>query len=89
MRAEGPVRAPLAWLDCRLPRRVPNVNPCGASCEEAEEGDNERSAFERVHGVSLAAGDDLNQHGPLRIKRIVVVERGRKWIATITYTEGE
>ena len=33
--------------------------------------------------------DDLNQHGPLRIKLIVVVERGRKWIATITYTEGE
>ena len=29
--------------------------------------------------------DDLNQHGPLRIKRIDVVER----IATITYTEGE
>ena len=35
------------------------------------------------------SADDLNQHGPLRIKRIVVVERGRKWIATITYTEGE
>ena len=33
--------------------------------------------------------DDLNQHGPLRIKQIVVVERGRKWIATVTYTEGE
>jgi hypothetical protein len=33
--------------------------------------------------------DDLNQHGPLRIKRIVVVERGQRWIATITYTEGE
>jgi hypothetical protein len=33
--------------------------------------------------------DDLNQHGPLRIKRIVVVERGQRWIATITYTEGK
>ena len=33
--------------------------------------------------------DDLNQHGPLRIKQIVVGERDRKWIAIVTYTEGE
>ena len=33
--------------------------------------------------------DDLNQHVPLRIQQIVVVERGHKWIATVTYTEGE
>ncbi len=30
-----------------------------------------------------------SKHGPLRIKQIAVVERGRKWIATVTYTEGE
>ena len=42
-----------------------------------------------AHEAAMKWIDDLNQHGPLRIKRIVVVERGRKWIATITYTEGE
>ena len=42
-----------------------------------------------AHEAAMKWIDDLNQHGPLRIKRIVVVERGRSWIATITYTEGE
>ena len=42
-----------------------------------------------AHEAAMKWIDDLNQHGPLRIKRIVVVERGRKWIATITYTECE
>ena len=42
-----------------------------------------------AHEAAMKWIDDLNQHGPLRIKRIVVVERGRRWIATITYTEGE
>jgi hypothetical protein len=42
-----------------------------------------------AHEAAMKWIDDLNQHGPLRIKRIVVVERGRKWIATVTYTEGE
>ena len=42
-----------------------------------------------AHEAAMKWIDDLNHHGPLRIKRIVVVERGRKWIATITYTEGE
>jgi len=42
-----------------------------------------------AHEAAMKWIDDLNQHGPLRIKQIVVVERGRKWIATVTYTEGE
>jgi hypothetical protein len=42
-----------------------------------------------AHEAAMKWIDDLNQHGPLRIKRIVVVERGQRWIATITYTEGE
>jgi hypothetical protein len=42
-----------------------------------------------AHEAAMKWIDDLNQHGPLRIKRIIVVERGRRWIATITYTEGE
>ena len=42
-----------------------------------------------AHETAMKWIDDLNQHGPLRIKRIVVVEQGRKWIATVTYTEGE
>ena len=42
-----------------------------------------------AHESAMKWIDDLNQHGPLRIKRIVVVEQGRRWIATITYTEGE
>lgn len=41
-----------------------------------------------AHEAAMKWIDDLNQHGPLRIKRIVVVERGRKWIATVTYAEG-
>jgi hypothetical protein len=32
-----------------------------------------------AHEAAMKWIDDLNQHGPLRIKRIVVVERGRKW----------
>jgi hypothetical protein len=42
-----------------------------------------------AHEAAMKWIDDLNQHGPLRIKRVVVVEQGRRWIATITYTEGE
>ena len=42
-----------------------------------------------AHEAAMKWIDDLNQHGPLRIKQIVVVERDRKWIATVTYTEGE
>jgi hypothetical protein len=42
-----------------------------------------------AHEAAMKWIDDLNQHGPLRIKRIVVVEHGQRWIATITYTEGE
>ena len=42
-----------------------------------------------AHEAAMKWIEDLNQHGPLRIKKIVVVERGRKWIATVTYTEGE
>ena len=42
-----------------------------------------------AHEVAMKWIDDLNQHGPLRLKQIAVVERGRKWIATVTYTEGE
>jgi hypothetical protein len=42
-----------------------------------------------AHETAMKWIDDLNQHGPLRIKRIVVVEQGGKWIATVTYTEGE
>jgi len=42
-----------------------------------------------AHEAAMKWIDDLNQRGPLRIKQIAVVERGRKWIATVTYTEGE
>ena len=42
-----------------------------------------------AHEVAMKWIDDLHQHGPLRIKQIVVVESGPKWIATVTYTEGE
>ena len=42
-----------------------------------------------AHEAAMKWIDDLNQHGPLRIKQIVMVERGRKWMATVTYTEGE
>ena len=42
-----------------------------------------------AHEAAMKWIDDLNQHGPLRIKQIVVVERDRKWIATVTDTEGE
>ena len=42
-----------------------------------------------AHEAAMKWIDDLSQHGPLRIKQIAVVERGRKWIATVTYTEGE
>jgi hypothetical protein len=55
---------------------------------------NQTKSFEGLdrdaaHEAAMKWIDDLNQHGPLRIKRIVVVERGQRWIATITYTEGE
>ena len=36
-----------------------------------------------AHEAAMKWIDDLNQHGPLRIKQIVVVERGHKWIATV------
>jgi hypothetical protein len=55
---------------------------------------NQTKSFEGLdrdaaHEAAMKWIDDLNQHGPLRIKRIVVVERGQRWIATITYTEGK
>ena len=42
--------ARLRWLDGNLPRLVMPMNKCRTHGEEAKEGSNERSAFERVHG---------------------------------------
>jgi hypothetical protein len=46
----------------------------------------QRKSFEgpdrdAAHEAAMKWIDDLNQHGPLRIRQIVVVERGHKWIA--------
>ena len=35
-------------LDRDLPGRLPHLNPCGASGDEAEDGNGERRAFENV-----------------------------------------
>jgi hypothetical protein len=41
-----------------------------------------------AHEAAMKWVNDPNQHGTL-INRIVVVERGGKWVATVTYTENK
>ena len=47
--------------------------------------------WDAAHEAAMKWIDDLNlnQHGPLRIKASLWSGGGRKWIATLTYSEGE